>query len=157
VNPVRAAGPSIHWIGKLRRFLQVLAFCLALAALQVALGPDDRPYQPALVYSLAIGTLTWAGIDFGRHAFASSVETGWPAGRWSGVALVGSAIAGAYVVGTLIGDAWFGWSSWDRPGARQRIVGSLLISLGAGVVGAYYFYSRGHAAYLESKMAEASR
>ena len=70
---------KIDWLAKLHYFLQTTAFCLAISAIQFAFQPG-RPYELPLVYSLCIGTSTWALIDFGRHLFASSAETGWPKG-----------------------------------------------------------------------------
>ena len=39
---------NIDWIDKLRRYLQVLAFALAIATIQYAFMPE-RPYGPPLV------------------------------------------------------------------------------------------------------------
>ena len=75
----------IAWTAKLQHLLQTLAFCLAIAALQVAFRPD-KPYGPAVVYSLFIGVPIWAVIDLGRHLFPSAADTGWPPG-WAGPAL----------------------------------------------------------------------
>ncbi len=143
---------TIDWLDKLRVFLQTVAFCLVIAAIQVAFRPNTD-YVVPLVYSLSIGTSTWALIDFGRHLFASSKETGWPKGSaivWFPVVGI---IAG-YVLGTLLADAWFGWSSWtvqSLPHMRY----SILVSLLASAAISFYFYAKGKGAYLEAKMAEA--
>ncbi len=145
---------KIDWLLKLSYFLQTMAFCLAVSSIQTAIQPD-RPYELPLVYSIGIGTSTWALIDFGRHAFASSLETGWPSGL-AGAMLPFAGIVGGYVVGTLAGDWWFGWSSWSNNfHARSQLPVSIIITTMAGVVGTYYFYSRNKALYLERKMAEA--
>lgn len=144
---------KIDWLAKLRHFLQVLAFCLAISAIQYAFRPD-RPYEIPLVYSLGIGVTTWVLIDFGRHLFASSAPTGWPQG-WRGLVLSLVGIAGGYLLGTLMGDSWLGWSSWEAGQARTQLRSSLLITALAGIVGSYYFYSAGKRAYLERTMAEA--
>lgn len=146
-----AQAPKIDWIDKLRRLLQTLAFCLAIAAIQYAVQPE-RPYELPLVYSLAIGSLTWACIDFGRHLFPSSVATGWPAGI-PGVALPACGMVLGYLGGTALADAWFGWSSWDPSGLAQLRV-SVIITLLAGLVGTYFFYTRGHSATLRAQMSE---
>ena len=143
---------KIDWIDKLRYYLHTLAFCLAISAIQFAFQPD-RPYEWPLVYSIFIGTCTWALIDFGRHVFPSSRETGWPQGALS-VALPLSGIVAGYVLGTLLGDSWFGWSSWRQHGLPQLRI-SVLISAMAGITGTYYFYARNKSAYLETKMSEA--
>ncbi len=145
----------IDWLEKLRYYLQTLAFCLAVSAIQYAFQPS-KPYELPLVYSLCIGSFTWALIDLGRHLFPSSAETGWPQGL-GGVLLPLGGIAGGYVLGTLAGDAWFGWSSWDtHPAARAQLPVSIIVTSLAGVAGTWYFYSKNKAAYLEGKMLQAS-
>jgi hypothetical protein len=143
------------WLDKLRNYLQVLAFCLAIAAVQYAFS-TDKPYEIPLVYSVAIGTVTWAVIDFGRTLFPSAAETGWPLGL-TGVGLTCGAIVAGYFIGTLVGDSWFGWSSWDSGPARIQLRNSVLITLLAGIAGSYYFYTVNKSAYLERKMGEARR
>lgn len=144
---------KIDWIAKLRRLLQLLAFCLAISAIQYAFTPE-RSYEIPLVYSLFIGLATWVFIDFGRHLFASSAETGWPIGL-SGIALTVLGILGGYLLGTLASDAWFGWSTWDSGNNRTQLTRSLLITLLAGITASYYFYTIGKNSYLERKMTEA--
>ena len=141
------------WLAKLRHFLQVLAFCLAIAAIQFAFS-SDRPYEFPLVYSLAIGVSTWALIDFGRHLVQSAAETGWPLGA-SGLALTMGGMVGGYLIGTLAGDAWFGMSSWHDEHGRNHLRNSILITLLASTAGSYYFYTVNKSAYLERKMREA--
>ena len=106
----------IDWIAKLRIFLQVLAFALAVSAIQFAFS-TDKPYDAPLVYSLAISVSTWALIDFGRHLVPSATVTGWPQGG-AGIALTVAGIVGGYLTGTVAADGWFGWSSW-APGAAR--------------------------------------
>ena len=64
---------TIDWIAKLRHLLQTVAFCLTVSALQVAFNPE-RSYGIPVTYSLAIGSITWLLIDFGRHFVPSSRE-----------------------------------------------------------------------------------
>jgi hypothetical protein len=144
---------KIDWIGKLRRLLQVLAFCLALSAIQYAFNPA-KAYEIPLIYSLFIGLSTWAIIDFGRHLFTSSAPTGWPLGP-SSFALTLTGILGGYLLGTVASDAWFGWSSWGPGTTRTQLGSSLLITLLAGIAANYYFYSIGKSGYLQRKMTEA--
>jgi LytS/YehU family sensor histidine kinase len=95
---------------------------------------------------------SWVLIDFGRHFFPSSQDTGWPEGV-AGIALplVGNVLG--FLVGTWFADRWFGFSSWnfdDRPQLR--------ISIGITVLSAlaltYFFYSRGKSAWLQAKVNE---
>ena len=144
---------KIDWVAKLRRLLQVLAFCLALSAIQYAFNPA-KAYEIPLVYSLCIGVSTWAIIDFGRHLFASSNTMGWPQGP-PGFALTATGILGGYLLGTLASDAWFGWSSWGPGTTGTQLRNSLLVTLLTGIAICYYFYSTGKSNYLQRKMTEA--
>lgn len=147
--PPAASPPKIDWIAKLRHLLQTIAFCLAVAAIQYAVQPA-RPYEIPLVYSLAIGCLTWACMDFGRHLFPSSHETGWPAGV-SGVALPACGMVLGYLGGTVIADAWLGFSSWNASQLAQLRV-SIAITVLAGLAGTSYFYTRARSARLQAQI-----
>ncbi|MFP5446470.1 MAG: sensor histidine kinase, partial [Betaproteobacteria bacterium] len=144
-------------ISKLRHFLQVLAFTLVVATIQYAFMPD-KPYGPPVVYSILIGTFTWAVIDLGRELIPSAAETGWPHG-WQGMALVAGGIVVGYVAGTALANALcvyyfhFYPPGTSTTGSDQRT--SILITAIAGLVGSYYFYAIHKSAYLEDKMAEA--
>jgi sensor histidine kinase YesM len=143
---------KIDWLVKLQYFLQTVAFCLAISAIQYAFQPE-RDYEIALVYSLSIGLFTWVAIDFGRHLFPSAQETGWPAGL-SGLTLTVTGLVSGYVLGTLVSDHWFGWSSWDSQALPQLRL-SLLISVLAGGSITYYFYTKNKSAYLQTQMSQA--
>ena len=145
------------WIGKLRHLLQVLAFTLAVATVQVAFMPD-KPYGPPVVYSVLIGLFTWIIIDLGRELVPSAAETGWPQG-WHGLALVAAGIAVGYLAGTWLADLLCAYYFHFYPpgsvttSADQRT--AILITVLAGLAGTYYFYTVNKSAYLEGKMAEA--
>ena len=146
-----AFGRKIDWIDKLRRLLQTIAFCLAISAIQYAFQPE-KPYDIPARYSLAIGILTWALIDLGRHLFPSSEETGWPAGV-PGIALPVTGIVLGYIGGTILADWWCGASSWDGSGRVQLRI-SIGITLLAGTAVIYYFYTSGKSAWLQAKVNE---
>ncbi len=143
-------------ISKLQHLLQTLAFCLVIATLQVAFEPD-KPYAPPTLYSLCIGTATWAAIDLGRHLLPSSRETGWPDGL-PGVILVAVGIVGGWWVGNRVADAIclaFNLYSGPPVDPVKDFRNSVLITVTAGVAGSYWFYSRNKSAYFERKMGEA--
>lgn len=142
---------KIDWLDKLQRLLQTLAFCLAVSGIQYAFRPDKPYYIPA-TYSLAIGTLTWALVDFGRHLFSSSEEFGWPKGI-AGFALPLVGIVLGYLGGTLLADWWCGVSSWDGAGRAQLRI-SIGITVVAGTVICYYFYVNGKSAWMQARMTE---
>lgn len=149
----------IDGIAKLQHLLQTMAFCLAIATIQYAFTPD-RPYAPPVAYSLAIGTITWAIIDLGRHLFPSARETGWPSGL-PGLLLVAGGIVAGYLLGTALADLLcrtFGWYTGPLPVNRSaELRTSILITAMAGIAGTYYFYSVNKSRYLERKMGEAQR
>jgi len=106
---------KIDTISKLQHLLQVMAFCLGVATLQVIFMPE-RPWAPPVAYSLAIGLFTWAIIDLGRHLFPSAAETGWPSGL-AGPLLVAGGIAVGYLLGNALADLGcrtFGWYAGRR-------------------------------------------
>ena len=141
----------IDWLDKLRNLLQTLAFCLVIPAIQYAFQPEQS-YEIALKYSLCIGVLCWAFIDFGRDLLPSSAGTGWPMG-WRGIALSVCGIALGFLLGTLLGDLWTGYSTWHAGGSQLRI--SIAITLLAGTAASYWFHTRGKSAWLQARMAEA--
>lgn len=149
---------KIDWTSKLQHLLQVLAFCLAIAAIQYAFQPE-KPYAPPAVYSLLIGGSIWAMVDIGRHLFPSSAETGWPKGI-AGVGVVVLGIAGGYLLGNFAGNQLclhFGLYGTGGPPVHRDadLRNSILITVMAGLVGCYYFYSVNRSAWLERKMGEA--
>lgn len=142
---------KIDWIAKLRHLLQVIAFCLAIAAIHYAFRPH-KAYEVALFYSLSIGLLSWFLIDFGRHFFPSSEETGWPAGL-AGVALPAVGNVLGFLGGTSITNAWFGFASWYRYDAVELRVTAGVTVLSALAI-TYFFYTRGKSAWLQAKVSE---
>jgi hypothetical protein len=153
---MRTAAIRIDGIELLRHYLQVMAFCLAISAIQYAFLPD-RPYGPPVVYSLLIGSITWAIIDFGRHLLPASADTGWPHGP-TGLLLVLGAIAVGYLLGTWAANKlciYYGWYPADTHANAGELRSSILITVLAGITASYYFYARGKSAYLERKMDEA--
>lgn len=150
---------KIDWNAKLQHFLQTLAFSLAVATVLYGLQPE-KPYAPNVVYSVCIGTVMWAVIDLGRHLLPSSAETGWPRGL-GGVGLVVVAILAGFLLGSEAAsriEVALGWSRLETSGLRsQQWRTTLLVSLVAGIVASFYFYSINRSAYLERKMGEARR
>jgi two-component sensor histidine kinase len=150
---------TINWHSKLRHLLQTWAFCAAVALVQQGFMPDHQ-YLVTLVYSLLIGSTTWAVIDLGRHALPSAAETGWPTGL-SAVLLVAGGIVAGFFFGRLVADALcrtfhlYAGPPPMRPGDEFRV--GALITLLAGIAGSYWFYSRHRGEYLLGKMREATR
>lgn len=141
----------IDWTDKLRNGLQVMALCLAISAIHFVMRPEKQ-YEVGLWYSVSIGMLNWALIDFGRHLFPSSEETGWPQGPMR-VLLPIVGIAFGYVAGTALVDTWYGWSSWHNSNQSEQKI-SLLITLVAGVMASFYFHTKYKGQHLETEVAQ---
>jgi len=153
------AGVRIEPRSKALHLLQTWAFCVAIALFQFAFQPE-RPFLPSLVYSLCIGTISWAVIDLGRHFFPSSRETGWPA-LLPGIGLVALGIAVGYLGGSALADllctsfGWYGPAGAAHTEADHRA--ALLITTLAGIGATYYFYSVYRGQWLEQEMTQARR
>lgn len=151
------AAARIDWRAKLRHFVQVVAFALAIAGIQYAFTPQ-RPLGPPMVYSLLIATITWAIIDLGRELFPSSAQTGWPPGL-QGLGLVVTGIVVGYLAGTALAEALcvhvFRFYAAGAHTAALDVRSSLIISALAGIAGTYYFYTINQAAYLQRQTAQA--
>lgn len=161
VPPVSGRGSglaAIDWGVKARHFVLMLGFCLAISLVHYAFLPH-KPYAPALTYSLAIGLSSWFFIDFGRHLFASSAATGWPRGAASVLLMVVGNLLG-FLLGTLLAgqiSLRLGWLTEHAADPATQLRNSLLVSLIAGLIGSYWFYSRGRSDYLQRRVGEAQR
>ena len=150
------------WRDAARHWLQVLALCSVVAVFTTLLWPN-RTYISQLVYSVCIGSLCWATMEFGRYLMPAKYcrvdaegRRGWPQG-WCGLALTAVGIAVGFYVGDwlafqLIGPASPGRTAGSRDGGT-----GLYVTIAAGAIGAYYFHSRGKAAALAAEIAQAER
>jgi LytS/YehU family sensor histidine kinase len=145
---------TIDWLVKLRRLLQTLAFCLAIAGLIYAFNPAAH-YEVVLVYSICIGLCTWALIDFGALLFPSARETGWPQG-FAGVLLPIAGNGLGFILGVSMADAWLDRTSWAMVTERQLLLSGLMSAV-IGIIITYYFYSARKSEYLIEKVDAATR
>jgi len=149
---------KIEWRDVLRHGLLVVAFCFAIAAVITIIWPD-KGYPHHLGYSLLIGPLIWLVIEFGRFPLRRPQDPGgWPQG-WRGVALTLLGIVVGYYGGSALGD-WLigGGNAVVGAGQSQRDERvSLVVTVFAGVMGSYFFYSRGHSSALAARANAAER
>ena len=151
---------NIQWRHTLRHYLQVVAFCGVIAVLTTAIWPR-KTYLMQLGYSLAVGTIIWAVIDLGRYLVDernchrdSAGGHGWPKG-WRGALLAGIGIASGFFFGDPLGNLLLGNVAQEQSVQDSRI--SLVITLIAGAVGTFYFFTRGKSAVLIAEKNAAER
>ncbi|MBS0302435.1 sensor histidine kinase [Ottowia sp.] len=150
----------IDWRDVLRHGLQVLAFCCVVAVFTNMIWPDTG-YGQQLVHSAATGMVTWAVMEFGRllvprdrcYRGHGNQGHGWPRG-WRGVVLTLLGLAAGFLIGRPLGFWLLG-----RPleYSQRDAVLSLLVTIAAGVVGSFYFFTRGRQAALQAHIAAAER
>ncbi|MDB5829930.1 MAG: histidine kinase [Variovorax sp.] len=150
---------NIEWRDVMRHYLQVVAFCCVIAVLTTAIWPR-KSYLIQVGYSLSVGTITWAVIEFGRYLVDerhchrdSGGHHGWPKG-WRGVLLAAIGIGCGFTFGDRLGDLMLG-DGVVQTAQDSRI--SLIITLVAGAVGTFYFFTRGKAAALIAERNAAER
>lgn len=146
----------------LKRLLIVWAVALPIAvATWIGRKGDGMPhsFDMSLVYSYAISTFIWLFTDVARFAFKGVLRSQapyyWPPALRAGLMmLIGVPIG--YVLGTLVGDAYAGWSTWDLWRLNtNRFVGMLVsaIVISAGFV--TFFFQRGKAEALAQEVTQA--
>jgi hypothetical protein len=140
----------------LQHALMVAGFCVVIA-LGLWWFRASVPLPIQLVYSFSGGMLTWAIIDLGRFFIDVGSPYHFPRG-WRALALVVAGCAIGHVLGTFIGDAYSGKSSWeifqDRP---RMLVNFFLLSIVSGAVVSFFFYATGKAHYLHAELEASQR
>jgi hypothetical protein len=142
---------KIDWRDTAYHYLQVVAFCCAVAVLVTAIWPQQT-YLSHLGYALIIGTVTWSVIEFGRFVINEPGYHGWPHG-WRGVLLTVVGIACGFTIGTRVGDWLF---SHGKSTTYDHTISWVITGL-AGIVASYYFHMRGRQAELAAKINAAER
>jgi len=146
----------------LQRLLIVWAVSLPIAvASWMSHKGDGLPHQfdVSLVYAYAISTFIWLFTDVVRYPFKRQLRAQapfyWPpALHASFMLLVGIPLG--YVLGTLVGDAYAGWSTWDLWRLNtNRFVGMVASSVAISAAFVSYFYQRGKAEALTRQVTQA--
>lgn len=150
---------NIRWTDVARHYLQVVAFCFAVAVVTNLIWPS-KSYLMQVGYALSVGTITWAVIEFGRFVFDEknchsdgAGGHGWPKG-WRGLLLTGVGIGCGFMFGDPIGDFLFGFRTVNTPRDNRL---SLAVTIIAGAIGSFYFHARGRAATMAAKISAAER
>ena len=126
----------------LNRLLIVWGFALVIGFALWASRGFDKYLTEQMVYSFAISTLIWLFADIGGMFVLGKSKIRFPYGKRKIVFLIAS-IAGGYILGTLFGDWYSGWSTW-RGLETNRFIGMTLLSfaISIGFVGYFYLQER---------------
>lgn len=139
----------------LRHGLITAVFCCLIAiALTITKGGG---WADHLVYSLAIGTISWLFIDGCRLLLTRGREIRWPLG-FRGYLVVAVGVTLGFLGGNLIGDAWIGAPAFDfLDFAGHKLTTAIVITITATVGMCFYFYSLGKSKHLQSQVELAQR
>ncbi|MDR6521844.1 sensor histidine kinase [Variovorax atrisoli] len=139
----------------LRHGLITAVFCCLIAIAMTITGGDN--WAGHLVYSLAIGMVSWLFIDTGRLLLSGHRETHWPNWPW-GFALVALGVAVGFFVGNVIGDAVFDAPRFDFLDIRgHKLATGVTITIIATVGMCFFFYSLGKSKHMQSQIELAQR
>lgn len=132
-----------------------LAACALIAAVLTWTG--QGPWDVNLVYSLAIGLISWLTIDLGRLRLSRNQTVPWPGG-WRGAALVAAGIATGYILGSLIGNLYRAWAAPDATQSLARgLWSTLAITAIASTVLSLVFFLLGYSRHLQMQAEQARR
>lgn len=154
--------PAPHRKPLLQRLLIVWAVALPIALATWLGHPADQMahrLDVSLVYAYAISTAIWLLTDVSRYAFKGLLHAQaphfWPPAGRAALMLSGG-IAVGYVVGTWVGDAYAGVSTWALWQVRPlRLVGLLATSLAISAGFVVFFYQRAKADALAQQVTQA--
>ncbi|MCU0925164.1 MAG: sensor histidine kinase [Hydrogenophaga sp.] len=151
--------PADSRSGLRKRLAIVWAVALFIALYQWLAASQSKDLSVALVYSFAISTCIWFLSDPLRIAMHRSLGVRGPhywVNSWKTGIHMALSIAVGYAVGTLIGDAHSGRSTWELLWlAPQRFWGFLLGSIAISAGFLFFFYHRERAHALERQATEA--
>ena len=130
----------------------VMGFCLVIAVVLWLSKPGQR-FDSQLVYSLATGISSWLVIDLSRFFIDVKSPFGFPRG-WRGVVIILIGVCFGFVVGTLVGDAYSGRSTFELlPNQPRFFLYLFLFTVSVGVGISYFFYASGKSSYLLRELA----
>ena len=150
LRQIVACAPSL-----LNHSLITAGFC-TLIALVLWLAKPSARFDVQLGYSLANGFIAWLIIDLSRFFIDVKSPFGFPRG-WRGVTVILVGVSCGFLIGTLIGDAYSGLSTFDLLPNQPRFFLHLFVfavSVGTGI--SYFFYASAKSSYLISEL-ETSR
>jgi hypothetical protein len=149
--PTAAHRARFSWRDLGRHAVQNVAFNTLIAVVLWAASRHNH-FDVQWVYSQAIGLSVWLLIDGGRFLVDPASPVGWPRG-WKGLALAAFGIVAGCLIGTALGDAYSGRSSWAAALVDTRSASIVfLITLVIGGVVSYHYYVRGQSAFFQAQL-----
>lgn len=144
--------------GVQRRALIVWGVAAVIAVAQRFIGPEQHPMDVSLVYSYAISTAIWFLADPMRVVLRRWLRTEppyyWTFNARSMIYHVEAIILG-YAIGTALGDAYTGHSTWDLMTlSPERFWRFLFWSVATSAGFLFFFYQREKAHALEKLATE---
>ena len=147
-HPARHNQAAMRSFPTFQRGLQAAAFNTAIALGITAFGEHD--FFSNLVYSQCIGLSIWLLIDVGQYKLIPDYTTQWRRLFWLvPLCVVMGYLAGTGLAGKLLAHS--GYDYWVKQ--PQKALGFLLVSLAAGGVITYFFFSRLQLAKAREEMA----
>lgn len=151
--------PRDTWLAVFKRACIVWVVALLISLFQWSVGQHNPSLDNSLVYSYAISTSIWFFTDPLRIVLRSWLGLVQPhfwvfSGRVAAYMLVG--IVAGYALGTSVGDAYSGRSTWELITlSPQRFWGFWLSSLAVSFGFLFYFYQREKSLDLQRQATEA--
>ena len=145
----------------LKRLLIVWAMSLPIAVATWMGHSSDGPphrFDVSLVYAYAISTFIWLFTDVSRFRFKRLLRVQgpycWPPALQASLMLL-IGIPLGFVLGTWVGDAYAGWSTWELwHFNRSRFTGFLVSTVAISAAYVAYFYQRGKAEALAQQVTQ---
>ena len=156
---LRNAIPEGAWRGLLTRGGIVWLFALFIALFNWNGGSKGHSMDVVLVYTYAISTCIWLLTDVLRFPLRGWLQSPapqyWPE-SWRAVLWLLFGILTGYVIGTGVGDAYAGHSTWDLLQLDPKRFMAIMVS-SAGISAGFlaYFYLRGKNESLQRQASEA--
>ena len=154
--------PAHHRRPLLQRLLIVwaVAFLIGLGTwISSRASGHPSAFDVSLVFAYAISTFIWLLTDVPRFVFKRLLRAQaphyWPPALPAALMLLVGIPLG-YVLGTLVGDAYSGKSTWDLVQVHQsRFTGMAALAAGISLAYVAYFYQRGKAESLANEVTQA--
>ena len=151
LSRIRNCAPSL-----LRHGLITVGFCTLIAVVLWLSKPGQR-FDTQLAYSMATGLSSWLVIDLSRFFVDVQSPLGYPR-RWRGVLLIFIGVSVGFLVGTFVGDAYSGRSTFALLANQPLFFLYLfLFTASVGIAISFFFLASGKSTYLTQELETTKR